>query len=79
MTDARASLTQPNRTCNGCEFVGPIQYARDERRCDFLSHRPAPEWITAWLNNTPRPTPNYGPNTRADECGAFEPSTQDQP
>lgn len=66
------------RTCDDCAFVGPIKYRDNERRCDFLMHRAAPEWITQWLSRTPSPTPNYGPNTRAEECGGFEPKMEDE-
>lgn len=59
------------RSCHNCTYAGSLVYRNDERRCDFLAQEFAPEWLTAMLNAAPKPTLQYGPASRAKECGAF--------
>jgi hypothetical protein len=58
-------------SCDDCEFVGPIKYARNERRCDWLQYNRAPEWLTSSLRHLQQ----YGQPDRAEECGGYAPKT----
>lgn len=62
-----------DKSCNECIYVGSLVYRNGDRRCDYLMHERAPEWMTTAINRSHVANDlRYGPPSRAEECGTFK-------